>query len=62
MKEQEETAVALKLLHTADWHLGRRFGRFEPEEERRLTRARLDVVGRILDMVFSLVGLTAICS
>ena len=53
MNEQEETAVALKLLHTADWHLGRRFGRFDPEEERRLTRARLDVVGRILDMAES---------
>ena len=45
MKKLEETTVALKLLHTADWHLGRRFGRFDPEGERRLTRARLDVVG-----------------
>jgi DNA repair exonuclease SbcCD nuclease subunit len=53
MREPEETTVALKLLHTADWHLGRRFGRFDDEEERRLTRARLDVVGRILDMAES---------
>jgi DNA repair exonuclease SbcCD nuclease subunit len=53
MREREETAVALKLLHTADWHLGRRFGRYGPEEERRLTRARLEVVGRILDMAES---------
>jgi DNA repair exonuclease SbcCD nuclease subunit len=53
MREPEENTVALKLLHTADWHLGRRFGRFAPEEEQRLTRARLDVVGRILDMAES---------
>ena len=42
--------MALKLLHTADWHLGRRFPAFDSEQELRLTRARLDVVGRILDL------------
>ena len=36
--------VALKLLHTADWHLGKRFRQFEPDSERRLTRARLEVI------------------
>ena len=41
--------MALILLHTADWHLGRRFPAF-PEHEHRLTRARLEVVGRILDL------------
>lgn len=40
--------MALTLLHTADWHLGRRFPAFEQEQEQRLTRARLEVVGRIL--------------
>ena len=45
--------MALTLLHTADWHLGRRFPSFEPEQEQRLTRARLDVVGRILDVAES---------
>ena len=42
--------MALTILHTADWHLGRRFGWLPPEQELRLTRARLDVVGRILDL------------
>jgi DNA repair exonuclease SbcCD nuclease subunit len=42
--------MALTILHTADWHLGRRFPWLPPEQELRLTRARLDVVGRILDL------------
>jgi hypothetical protein len=42
--------MALTILHTADWHLGRRFAWLPPEQELRLTRARLDVVGRILDL------------
>ena len=45
--------MALTLLHTADWHLGRRFPAFEHEQEQRLTRARLEVVGRILDVAES---------
>ena len=45
--------MALTLLHTADWHLGLRFRAFEPEQEKRLTRARLEVVGRILDVAES---------
>ena len=45
--------MALTLLHTADWHLGRRFPAFEQEQEQRLTRARLEVVGRILDVAES---------
>ena len=45
--------MALTLLHTADWHLGRRFPAFEREQELRLTRARLDAVGRILDLAES---------
>ncbi len=50
---REEDDVALTLLHTADWHLGRRFPAFGPEHELRLTRARLEVVGRILDLAES---------
>ena len=46
----EEDDLALKLLHTADWHLGRRFPRFEKGQEERLTRARLEAVRRILDL------------
>ncbi|MBO6933391.1 MAG: DNA repair exonuclease [Deltaproteobacteria bacterium] len=38
----------LRLLHTADWHLGRRFPSFEPHAARALTRARLDAVQRLL--------------
>ena len=50
MIAQEEPDVALKLLHTADWHLGLRFPAVAPEQEVRLTRARLEVVSRILDL------------
>ena len=39
----------LKLLHTADWHVGKRFPMFDEESQKKLSRARLDVVGRILD-------------
>ncbi len=50
LKKNEENEVALKLLHTADWHLGRRFPRFGKDQEKRLTRARLESVRRILDL------------
>ncbi|HEX4961483.1 MAG TPA: DNA repair exonuclease [Thermoanaerobaculia bacterium] len=40
----------LRLLHTADWHLGRRFPTFPEEAQKKLSRARMDVVGRILDV------------
>ena len=52
-QHREDIDVALKLLHTADWHLGRRFPAFEREQEVQLTRARLEVVGRILDLAAS---------
>lgn len=42
-----EDDIVLKLLHTADWHLGRRFPRFGPEAARTLSRARRDVLERI---------------
>ncbi len=42
--------VVLKLLHTADWHLGRRFPQFPDDAQKRLSRARMEVVGRILDL------------
>lgn len=45
-----EDDVALKLLHTADWHLGRRFPTFKEADQPKLTRARLDVVDRILNV------------
>ena len=49
----KEDDVALTLLHTADWHLGRRFPAFERHQEEQLTRARLDAVSRILDLAES---------
>jgi DNA repair exonuclease SbcCD nuclease subunit len=40
----------LRLLHTADWHLGRRFPLFPEEAQKKLSRARLDVVSNILNL------------
>jgi DNA repair exonuclease SbcCD nuclease subunit len=47
MTGTEADDVALKLLHTADWHLGRRFPTFDPGDQVALTRARVDVLGNI---------------
>jgi DNA repair exonuclease SbcCD nuclease subunit len=48
MTSAAEDEIVLRLLHTADWHLGRRFRSFTAENEKKLTRARLDVLDRIL--------------
>lgn len=48
MTDAAEDDIVLKLLHTADWHLGRRFRSFTEESEKKLTRARLEVLDRIL--------------
>ena len=42
--------VVLRLLHTADWHLGRRFPSFPEDAQKKLSRARLDVVSKILSL------------
>src|ERR1043166_4835958 len=42
--------VVLKLLHTADWHLGRRFPSFPEEAQKKLSRARMDVIANILEV------------
>ena len=42
-----EDDVAFKLLHTADWHLGKRFPSFEDAAEKELRRARLDVLSEV---------------
>ena len=44
----EDEEMTLKLLHTADWHLGLTHPAFDAESETKLTRARFDVVERIL--------------
>lgn len=43
-----EDEIVLKLLHTADWHLGRRFRNFGEEQGKKLRFARLAVLERIL--------------
>jgi DNA repair exonuclease SbcCD nuclease subunit len=43
-----EAEVVLKLLHTADWHLGRKFAAFRDEDATTLSRARMTVLDRIL--------------
>jgi DNA repair exonuclease SbcCD nuclease subunit len=48
MNQPEADDVALKLLHTADWHLGRRFPSFPEKAETELTRARFNVLDKIL--------------
>lgn len=48
MNQPEADDVALKLLHTADWHLGRRFPSFREADETELTRARFNVLDKIL--------------
>jgi DNA repair exonuclease SbcCD nuclease subunit len=48
--EPAEEDVALKLLHTADWHLGMRFPSFSEADQLTLMRARMSV----LDSIFGL--------
>lgn len=43
-----EDDVALTLLHTADWHLGRRFPQFPDEAALELSRARMSVIDAIM--------------
>lgn len=43
-----EDEIMLKLVHTADWHLGRTFRSFSEEGALKLSRARIEVLDRIL--------------
>ncbi|MCW5803851.1 MAG: DNA repair exonuclease [Deltaproteobacteria bacterium] len=45
---RSEDDVVLKLLHTADWHLGRRFDSFDDADAMTLSRARMEVLRNIL--------------
>ncbi len=49
MPEVDED-VALKFVHTADWHLGKDFPAFEQADRDQLTRARLDVLDRVFGL------------
>jgi hypothetical protein len=46
----ERGDVVLKVLHTADWHLGRRFPSFPEEAQKKLSRARMEVITRVFDV------------
>jgi DNA repair exonuclease SbcCD nuclease subunit len=46
----EGNEVALKLVHTADWHLGATFPSFDELGRQQLSRARLSVIDRILGL------------
>jgi DNA repair exonuclease SbcCD nuclease subunit len=50
MMDPAEEDVALKLLHTADWHLGMRFPSFSEADQVTLTRARMSAVDAILGL------------
>lgn len=39
--------MALRLIHTADWQIGKPFGNFPPDLAGELSAARLDAIGRI---------------
>ena len=41
--------MALTLLHTADWHIGKPFGGFEPDKAGVLGHARLTAIDRLAD-------------
>jgi DNA repair exonuclease SbcCD nuclease subunit len=62
MKTVEEQDVALKILHTADWHLGLRFRSFGEEDGRDLTRARLDAVKNLLGIAESYTVDAVLCA
>jgi len=53
MRPTEEQDVALKILHTADWHLGRSFPSFREEDQPKLTRARIEAVDKLLGLAES---------
>ena len=58
----EEKDVTLKILHTADWHLGRRFPSFSEEDETKLTRARIEAVERLLGLAESYAVNAVLCA
>src|SRR5437016_6935691 len=49
-RRAEPGDIVLRLLHTADWHLGRRFPSFPEEAQKKLSRARIDVIATILNV------------
>lgn len=62
MTRMEEQDVALKILHTADWHLGLRFSSFAEDDGVRLTRARLEAVDKLLGVAESYTVNAVLCA
>ena len=62
MSTKETEEVALKILHTADWHLGRRFSSFAEEDEVKLTRARIEAVDQLLGIAESFTVNAILCA
>lgn len=62
MKPMEDQEVALKILHTADWHLGRTFPSFAAADQPKLTRARIEAVDRLLGLAESYAVNAVLCA
>jgi DNA repair exonuclease SbcCD nuclease subunit len=62
MTSVEEQDVALKILHTADWHLGLRFASFGEDDSLKLTRARIDAVDKLLGLAESYTVNAVLCA
>jgi DNA repair exonuclease SbcCD nuclease subunit len=58
----EEKDLALKILHTADWHLGRHFPSFSEEDATKLTRARIEAVDRLFSLAESYAVDAVLCA
>lgn len=58
----EEQDVALRILHTADWHLGRCFPGFPEEDQPKLTRARIEAVDKLLGLAESYAVNAVLCA
>ncbi len=61
-RPEDNDDVALKLVHTADWHLGRRFPSFDEADQIKLSRARLDVIDRILGVAERTIADAVLCA
>jgi DNA repair exonuclease SbcCD nuclease subunit len=57
-----EDDVAFRLLHTADWHLGKRFPSFDESAEKDLRRARLDVLSEVFAAATRSVADAVLCA
>ena len=62
MRPMEEQDVALKILHTADWHLGRSFPSFREVDQPKLTQARIEAVDKLLGLAESYAVNAVLCA